>query len=104
MRNIMAAMTKQVETFLVHQRVRKDKTLVKQLLAKEYLERHRSDWYKKQINGVVELLESKEVKETEDYLALSLIYTELYHQLNATEINTRGESPLHRGDINLDLF
>lgn len=100
MRNIMGGLSKQVEKFLVHQRLEKDETLYKQLLAKEYLERHRNDWFEKQVNDLVKILEGKVVKETEDYLALLLIHDEQYRQSNV------GASfpSLQIADLYLDTF
>ena len=104
MRNIMAAMTKQVEKFLIHQRLEKDGILAKQLLAKEYLQRHRNDWYVKQTDGIVKMMDGKEVKETEDYLVLAQMYDELYRQSEITQVDTDGRSLLQIAEVYLDTF
>ncbi|MEZ4935407.1 MAG: hypothetical protein R2788_25140 [Saprospiraceae bacterium] len=100
MRNIMGGLSKQVENFLVHQRLEKDELLTKQLLAKEYLERHRNDWFEKQANQLINILEEKDVKETEDYLTLMLTHDELYRQTNVGS----SKSSLQIADLYLDTF
>lgn len=104
MRNIMAAMTKQVESFLVHQRIRKDEVLGKQLLAKEFAERHRNDWYVKQVGQTMEIIEAKKVKETEDHLSLALLNSESYHLSSSSEIIAKGEMTLQKANWHLDVF
>ena len=104
MRNIMAAMSKQVEKFLVHQRLEKEEVLKKKYLAEEFLERHKNDWYHREINSLIKLLEVKKVKETEDYLMLALIHEDLYHESNAHTLLAQGYSPLQISEVYLDTF
>ncbi|MEO1258842.1 MAG: hypothetical protein AAFZ15_08585 [Bacteroidota bacterium] len=104
MRNIMAAMSKQVEKFLVHQRLEKDRVTAKELLAKEYLERHQANWYIKKVNEIINELELKTNKESEDYLKLSLLHENLYHQSDLKADHVSGHYPLKIAELYLDTF
>ncbi len=100
----MGALSKQVEKFLIHQRLEKDGVMSKHLLSKEYLERHQTEWYVKQANGMIKLMESKDVKETEDYLLLALLHEELYRQSKVAQKQNGSNSPLQIADLYLDTF
>ncbi|HFA49276.1 MAG TPA: hypothetical protein ENJ95_09690 [Bacteroidetes bacterium] len=104
MRNLKSAMVAQAEKFLAHQRLENDKPMAKRLLAKEYLERHRDDWYEKQAGAIIRELEKKETKETEDYLQLALIHEELYYRPGSPQQAHVGHTPLQIAGIYLDTF
>ncbi len=103
MRNLMAAMCKQVEQFLVHQRLESDDSLSAQLLAKEYLKRHEGEWHEKLVNEIINNLEAKKAKETEDFLVLGQLYGELYERPKYTQ-NKSSQAALLAANRYLDCF
>lgn len=103
MRNLMAAMCRQVEIFLVHQRLEKDDFLSAQLLGREYLERHEGDWHEKQVGELINRLEAKKAKESEDFLNLSQLHSELYERPEYTQQKS-SQTPLLAADHNLNCF
>ena len=103
MRNLMAAMSRQVEQFLVHQRLESDDTLSAQLLAKEYLERHAADWHEKLVSEIIHNLEAKKAKETEDFLVLGQLHGELYERPQSTKLKS-SQALLLAADRYLDCF
>ncbi|MBK9013650.1 MAG: hypothetical protein IPM82_05955 [Saprospiraceae bacterium] len=103
MRNLMAAMCRQVEQFLVHQRLESDDTLSAQLLAKEYLERHEGEWHEKLVNEIINNLEAKKAKETEDFLILGQLHGELYERPQSTKLKS-SQALLLAADRYLDCF
>ena len=103
MRNLMAAMCRQVEQFLVHQRLESDKILSAQLLGREYLERHEGDWHEKQVGELINSLEAKKAKETEDFLLLALLHSELYERPEHTQRKS-SHAALLTADHYLDCF
>ena len=62
MRNIMAALCKQVDKFLVHERLEKEEVMKKRYLAQEFLERHQNEWSNQQADQLIKILESKKNK------------------------------------------
>ncbi len=104
MRNILAGMSKQVEKFLIHSQVERDEILKKRLLSSEYLERNYNSWYIKQAEELIQLIESKEVKETDDYLMLALVHEELYRQPKMHQSSAGSGSLLQVTDLYLDTF
>ena len=104
MRNIMGAMSKQVEKFLRHQRLEKDEILSDKLLAEEFLERHKNDWFNKQTETLINKIELKETKETEDYLLLAQVHEDLYRHTTSAKINPNKQSPLQISNLYLDTF
>lgn len=103
MRNLMAALCKQVEQFLVHQRLESDDILSAQLLGKEYLERHEGDWHEKQVGEIINKLEAKKAKETEDFLLLGQLHAELYERPQSTKLKS-SQALLLAADRYLDCF
>ncbi len=103
MRNLMAAMCKQVEQFLVHQRLESDDSLSAQLLAKEYLKRHEGEWHEKLVNDIIDNLEAKKAKETEDFLLLGQLHGELYERPQSTRLKS-SQALLLAADRYLDCF
>ena len=104
MRNIMAGMSKQVEKFLAHQHLEKNDLLAKELLAKEYIARHESNRYTKKIKEIIKELESKKIKETDDYLKLYMIHEELYNNSDSIQTYSDGHPTLKIADLYLDTF
>ncbi len=103
MRNLMAAMCRQVEKFLVHQRLESDDTLSAQLLSKEYLERHEGDWHEKLVGEIIQKLEAKKAKGTEDFLILGQLHGELYERPQSTKLKS-SQALLLAADRYLDCF
>lgn len=103
MRNLMAAMCRQVEKFLVNQRLESDDLLSAQLLAKEYLERHEGEWHEKLVGEIIQKLEAKKAKETEDFLLLGQLHGELYERPQSTKLKS-SQALLLAADRYLDCF
>lgn len=103
MRNLMVAMCKQVEKFLAHQRLEKDEFQSRHFLAKEYLERHEYDWYQKQVEELIDKLAEKNVKDTADYLHLSILQEELHRCQEFAQLKLSPDV-LKSADRNLDSY
>ncbi len=103
MRNQMAAMCKQVEQFLVHQRLESDDTLSARLLGREYLERHEGEWHEKEMGELINKLEAKKAKETEDFLLLGQLHGELYERPQSIKLKS-SQASLLAADRYLDCF
>ena len=103
MRNLMAAFCKQVEKFLVHQRLESDDILSAKLLGQEYLERHEGDWHEKIVLDIIANLEAKKAKETEDFLILGQLHGELYERPQFTKLKS-SKASLLAADRYLDCF
>ena len=104
MRNIMAAMTKQAEKFMVHMRLEKNKTEYDHMLANDFLERHDIKNYKKTNAKLTDGLEAKKVKSTEDHLLLFRLYDQLYALPESIRNEAAHREVLLKSDHHLDSF
>ncbi len=104
LRNIMAELNKQIESFMIHQRLEKEEDLKKMLLAKEYEKRHQTKRLLKLAEGFNEQLEAKKDKGLEDYY-YGCFLNDLVYYSPETSAQWKGEKPLlNQADAYLDQF
>ena len=69
---LMSELTKQIERFLIHEKLLQNDQLQDELLIQIYQERGKAEWAKKRSDKRIEKLENKAVKDWEDLLHLCL--------------------------------
>ncbi|MFK8005368.1 MAG: hypothetical protein AB8H03_03315 [Saprospiraceae bacterium] len=82
MNNLLSEGYLVAEKFVIFQNLNRDQNLQKELLVKEFQNRHLEDWFFKESNSEIEKLESKEVKGWEDHLYLFQLHRQVYHHPN----------------------
>ncbi|MFK7773525.1 MAG: hypothetical protein AB8F94_15350 [Saprospiraceae bacterium] len=82
MNNLLSEGYQAAERFIIFQNLNCDENLQKELLVKEFQNRHLEDWFFKESDKEIEKLESKEVKEWEDLLQLFRMHRRVYHHPN----------------------
>ena len=104
LRNIMSEFNKQVESFLIHQRLEQEKDLKKILLAKKYEQRHQTTRLFKLAEQFNTQLEQKNNKSREDYYYGCYLNDLLY---NLPEVSNQAKEmghQLNKADTYLDHF
>lgn len=104
MRNIMAAMVKQVEKFMVHQRLERDGGFNQKFLADELLERGDGKNYMRNSSQLIASIENKAVKSIEDYYSLFQLYNQQYSMPESIKNEGQHKMQLIEADSNLDIF
>jgi len=80
LRNIMAELNKQIESFMVHQRIKAgDPNFKATLLAKEYLDREKNDRFFKNFDTLITNLEEIPNKSRQDFKGLNELYEDAYY-------------------------
>lgn len=82
MNNLLSEGYQTAERFVIFQNLNRDENLQKELLVKEFQNRHLEEWFFKESNKEIERLETKEVKEWEDHLSLFQLHRQVYHHPN----------------------
>ncbi len=105
LRNLMAELNKQIESFLVHQHLRNKKNNKEQMiLAKEYEKRNASKRARKILNDIILEITTIPNKSTEDYLNLVQCHDMIYYAPHLhTDLKERGLI-LKNGNEFLDHF
>ncbi|MFK8010372.1 MAG: hypothetical protein AB8H03_28720 [Saprospiraceae bacterium] len=100
----MAELNKQIEVFLIHQRLEEEEDLKKILLAKEYEKRHQTSRLLKLSESLNNKLEFKKNKSLDDYYHGCIINDLLYYNPEVSA-QWRGDTPLlNKADTYLDGF
>ena len=82
MNNILSEGYLAAERFITFQNLSKDQNLQKDLLQKEFQNRHLEEWFFRDINKEIERVEEIEIKEWEDHLHLFQMHRRVYHHPN----------------------
>lgn len=104
MNNLLSEGYLAAEHFLVFHNLTHNQNLQKDLLTKELQSRSLDEWFFKDIEGEVERLEEKTVKEWEDHLQLYQLHRRIYHHPNQNRRMQPGESTIIKMDKELDLL
>jgi len=82
MNNLLSEGYLAAERFIIFQNLSKDENLKKDILTKEFQNRHLEDWFFRDVNKEITRLEDKEIKDWEDHLDLLRLNRRVYHYPN----------------------
>ncbi len=102
--NLTVQLVRQIEDFMVHQKIANDETQKNIILAEEYLYRSRQDKFLELAKGLLEVLEQKSLKDWDDCLRLALLHEKIYFQQSSTVRHKLPPENLAQLEAYLDLF
>ena len=99
MNNLLSEGYLAAERFIIFQNLTKDENLKKDLLTKEFQNRHLDDWFFRDVNKEITRLEDKEIKDWEDHLDLLRLNRRVYHHPNQNpRMQPGGQTIVKMGD------
>ena len=102
MRNLLSALTIEVERFLQHQALERNSYLQQQLLLQTFQERHQTQWFQKRSHQLIESLKQKEGKDSSDFFLLSQLYEQVHRHPALLQRQLAGPNALQQADTFLD--
>jgi len=103
MNNLLSEGYLAAERFIIFQNLTKDENLKKDLLTKEFQNRHLEDWFFRDVNNEIARLEDKEIKDWEDHLDLLRLNRRVYHHPNQNPRMQPGGKTIVKMGEQLDL-
>jgi len=103
MNNLLSEAYLAIEKFMIFQNLSNDQVLQKDLLTKEFQQRHLEDSFFKTINKEVQRLEDKPIKDWEDHLALLQFHRRVYHHPNPNPRMQAGSQTIVKMGKEIDL-
>ena len=104
MNNLLSEGYLAAERFIIFQNLTKDENLKKDLLTKEFQNRHLEDWFFRDVNKEIARLEDKEIKDWEDHLDLLQLNRRMYHHPNQNLKIKDGGKTIRKIGEQLDLI
>lgn len=104
MNNLFSEGYQVAERFIIFQNLKNSQNLQKEILTKEFQSRHLEDWFFKESEKEIERIESKEIKEWEDHLALLQLYRKVYHHPNQSLRMKPANHTLEKMSLPIDLI
>ena len=103
MNNLLSEGYLAAERFIIFQNLTKDENLKKDLLAKEFQNRHLENWFFRDVNKEIARLEEKEIKDWEDHLGLFRLNRHISYHPNSNR-KMQDRHSIEKMDKQLTLF
>ena len=103
MNNLLSEGYLTAERFIIFQNLKNDQKTQRDLLTKEFQNRHLEDWFFKDINKEIERLETNPTKDWEEHLQLLHLNRRIYHHPNQNPRMQSGSLTIVKMGKELDL-
>lgn len=103
-RNLIGELSKQIDSFLIHQYLKTNQNMQKFMLREQFLSRNNMLEFNEVSNQIIDSLETKSIKSWLDFLQLTLLYEGQYFQPNSSMKIQSGQDILSKAENYLDSF